>query len=63
MRIERNLVSDVLPFGRLWYDEGNAIVSAVGYAMHSGRAHDAVICDAASNVIETHENKIEFEER
>ena len=35
-----DLVSDVLPFGRLWYD---TLDSAVGYAMHSSRSHDAVI--------------------
>jgi len=48
------LISDALPFGRLWYDTpGNAI----GYAMHSSRSHDAVIraYDAGGNVIETHE--------
>jgi hypothetical protein len=35
-----DLVSDVLPFGRLWYDTPD---NAVGYAMHSSRSHDAVI--------------------
>jgi hypothetical protein len=29
-----DLISDVLPFGRLWYTE---ISNAIGYAMHSGR--------------------------
>jgi hypothetical protein len=27
-----NLISYVLPFGRLWYGEPNAISNAVGYA-------------------------------
>ncbi len=27
-----NLISDVLPFGRLWYGEPNAISNAVGCA-------------------------------
>jgi len=35
-----DLISDVLPFGRLWYDKPD---SAIGYAMHSSRSHDAVI--------------------
>ena len=27
-----DLISDALPFGRLWYGEPNAIVNAIGYA-------------------------------
>ena len=48
-----DLISDVLPFGRLWYDTPD---NAIGYAMHSSRSHDAVIrvYDEAGNVIETH---------
>jgi hypothetical protein len=38
-----DLLSDVLPFGRLWYGEPNAIGNAVGYAEHRSRSHDAVI--------------------
>ena len=38
-----DLISDVLPFGRLWYDGLNAVRNAIGYAMHSSRSHDAVI--------------------
>ena len=29
-----DLVSDALPFGRLWYDEPNAVANAIGYAEH-----------------------------
>ena len=29
-----DLISDVLPFGRLWYGEPNAVSNAIGYAMH-----------------------------
>jgi hypothetical protein len=56
-----DLTSDVLPFGRLWYDTPD---NAVGYAMHGSRSHDAVIrvYDDADNVIETHEHKGEFKE-
>ena len=51
-----DLVSGVLPLGRLWYDTPD---NALGYAMHSSRSHNAVIraYDAADNMIETHEHK------
>jgi len=32
-----NLISDVLPFGRLWYGEPNAISNAIGYAKFYSR--------------------------
>jgi hypothetical protein len=50
----------VLPFGRLWYGESNAI----GYAMHFSRSTDAVIrvYDETGNVIETHEHAGDFKE-
>jgi hypothetical protein len=50
-----DLISDVLPFGELWYGERNAI----GYAEHFSRSHDAVIWvyDVAGNVIKTHEQR------
>ena len=32
-----DLISDVLPFGRLWYGEPNAVANAIGYAMHRSR--------------------------
>jgi hypothetical protein len=56
------LISDVLPFGRLWYGEPNAVSNAIAYAMHYSRSHDAVIrvYDAAGNVIRTHEHKGDF---
>ena len=59
-----DLISDVLPFGRLWYGEPNAVVNAIGYAEHYSRSHDAFICvyDAAGTVIATHEHKGEFKE-
>jgi hypothetical protein len=38
-----DLISDVLPFGRLWYAEPNAINNAIGYAKFFSRSHDAVI--------------------
>ena len=59
-----DLISDALPFGRLWYDGPRAASNAVSYAMHSSRSHDAVIrvYDDAGNVIETHEHKVGFKE-
>jgi hypothetical protein len=53
-----DLMSDALPFGRLWYDEPNPVGNAIGYAMHRSRSHHAVIrvVDYAGNVIETHEH-------
>jgi hypothetical protein len=46
-------ISDVLPFGGLWYTKPD---DAVGYAKFYSRSHKAVIrvYDAAGNVIETH---------
>jgi hypothetical protein len=46
----------------LWYDTPD---NAIGYAMHSSRSHDAMICvydAAADNVIETHQHKDDFKE-
>jgi hypothetical protein len=59
-----DLISDALPFGRLWYGEPNAISNAIGYAQHRSRSHDAVIrvYDEVGNVIETHEHKGDFKE-
>jgi hypothetical protein len=53
-----DLISDALPFGRLWYGEPEALENAVGYAKHRSRSHHAVIrvYDAAGNVIETQEH-------
>ena len=56
-----DLISDALPFGRLWYDTPD---NAIGYAMQNSRSHDAVIrvYDDAGNVIETHEHAGDFKE-
>jgi len=35
-----DLISDVLPFGRLWYDTPD---NAIGYAMYFSPSHNAVI--------------------
>jgi hypothetical protein len=59
-----DLISDVLPFGRLWYAGPDAISNAIGYAKFFSRSHDAVIrvFDEAGNVLETHEHAGDFKE-
>ena len=56
-----DLISDVLPFGGLWYIE---VTDAIDYGKHRSRAHDAVISvyDAAGKEIETHEQAADFKE-
>lgn len=60
-----DLISAVLPFGRLRYDGPNAVANAIGYAEHRSRSHEVVIpvYDAAGSVIETHEQKGDFNKR
>ena len=57
-----DLISDALPFGRLWYGEPDAIANAIDYAKSLNRSHDAVIrvYDEAGNMIKTHEHAGEF---
>jgi hypothetical protein len=57
-----DVISDVLPFGRLWYGEPNAISNAINYAKFNSGSHDAVIrvYDEAGNVIETREQAGDF---
>ena len=59
-----DLLSDALPFVRLWYNGPNAVANAVGYAQFYGRSHDAVIrvYDKAGSLIETHAHAGEFRE-
>ena len=56
-----DLISDALPFGRLWYEQ---VTDALEYAKHRSCSHDAVIrvYDEAGNVIEAHEHVGEFKE-
>jgi hypothetical protein len=56
-----DLISDALPFRRLWYGEPD---DAIDYAKFRSRSHDAVIriYDEAGNVIETHEHTGDFKE-
>jgi hypothetical protein len=56
-----NLISDVLPFGRLLYWE---VREAVAYAKFYSRSQDATIrvYDAAGNVTETHQHSGDIKE-
>jgi hypothetical protein len=38
-----DVISDVLPFGALWYGERNAASNAIRYAKFRSRSHQAVI--------------------
>jgi hypothetical protein len=57
-----DLISDALPFGRLWSGEPNAIRNAVDYAKFRSRSHHAVIrvYDEVGNMIERHEHPGDF---
>jgi hypothetical protein len=59
-----DLISDVLPFGQLWYDGPEALGNAIGYAEHYSRSHDAVIrvYDESGKVVEKHEHAGDFRE-
>jgi len=59
-----DLISDVLPFGSLWYEGPDAAANAVHYAQHHSRSHYALIrvYDVAGNLIETHDHKGDFKE-
>jgi hypothetical protein len=59
-----DLISDALPFDRLWYARPDAVANAIGYAEHRSRSHDAVICvyNESGNVIETYAHADQFKE-
>ena len=61
---QHDLVSDALPFGRVWYGKPGAISNAMGYAKFFSRSHHTVIrvYDEAGNVIETHEHIGDFKD-
>jgi hypothetical protein len=59
-----DLISDALPFGRLWYGESNAIENAVGYAKSYSRSQNAQIrvYDEAGAVIKVCDYAGDFKE-
>jgi hypothetical protein len=58
------VISETLPFGRVWSGEPNAVENAIDYAKFYSRSHPAVIrvYDEAGNVIETHDYTSDFNE-
>jgi hypothetical protein len=59
-----DLISDVLPFGRLWYGEPDAISNAIDYPKFFSRSDHGVIrvYDWAGYVIQTHAHTGDFKE-
>jgi hypothetical protein len=59
-----DLISDALPFGRLWYGEPDAISNAIGYARFYSRSHRPVIrvFDESGAIIGSHEQTGDFRE-
>jgi hypothetical protein len=59
-----DLISDALPFGRLWYGEPDAIGNAIDYGKFFSRSHAAVIgvYDEVGKEIELHRHKGDFKE-
>ena len=55
-----DLITDALPFGRLWYEDASAAV----IPKHSSRSHHVAIrvYDEAGNVVKTHEHAGDFTE-
>jgi hypothetical protein len=49
-----DLISDALPFGRLWYAGPNAVVNAIGYAEHRSRSHDAGAAPSSTGSLNLH---------
>jgi hypothetical protein len=56
-----DLISDALPFGRLWYTD---VQHAIGYSEFYSQSRHAVIrvYDESGNVIATHEHAGDFKE-
>ena len=58
-----DLISDALPFGRMWYGDANAVANAIGYAEHYSSSHNAVIrvYDEAGNAIRNARTRGQFQ--
>lgn len=52
-----DLISDALPFGRLWYSGSEATTNAVGYAKRFSRHQDCLIrvFDESGKLLDAHE--------
>jgi hypothetical protein len=58
------LISDALPFGRLWYAEPDALSNAIDYARFFSRSHELVIrvYNPAGNLIHPYRQQSAFRE-
>ena len=56
------LISDALPFGRLWFGGPNPINNALDFAKFYGRACDVIIrvFDSQGNTVNEHSQKAAF---
>lgn len=59
-----DLISNALPFGKLWYDGPAAVSNAVGYAKCYSRSCDVVVrvFNEGGDLVEAHEQVGEFKE-
>jgi len=59
-----DLISDALPFGRLWYTGPNAVNNAIDYARFCSRSKECVIriFDHAGNLVSEDRHKSDFTE-
>lgn len=59
-----DLISEALPFGKLWYGGPDAASSAVGFARCYSRSHNVVVrvFDESGNPVETYEQAGDFKE-
>ncbi len=59
-----DLISDALPFGRLWYGElTQSAMQSVTRSFAAGRTNAVIrVYGEAGNVIQTHEHKGDFKE-
>jgi hypothetical protein len=56
-----DLISEALPFGRLWYAGPDAVRNAIGYAKFYSRSHAMIVrvFDESDVLIETHEQDVD----
>jgi hypothetical protein len=54
-----DLISDALPFGRLWYDEPGAISNATNYTVLFSCSHHAIrVYDASGNILRSRTKRL-----
>ena len=57
-----DLISEALPFGRLWFGGPSATDNAVSFAKFYGRAHDVIVrvFDLNGDIVSEHRQKAAF---